>query len=141
MWYNRPMSWILRSPLHKVLSKSTLLITLSGRKSGKLYTLPVNYVREGDILWITSQRQRTWWRNLQGGAPVTLVLQGETRLARGLAIEEPAEVADSLAAYLKLAPGLARYFDVGLDAGGEPIMEDIARAAEQRVVVRIDLVK
>jgi hypothetical protein len=54
MWYNRPMSWILRSPLHRVLSKSTLLITLSGRKSGKLYTLPVNYVREGDILWITS---------------------------------------------------------------------------------------
>jgi hypothetical protein len=124
-----------------MLSKSTLLITVSGRKSGKLYTLPANYIREGDILWITSQRDRTWWRNLQGGVPVTIVLQGKTRLARGLAIEEPGQVAESLAAYLRLAPGLARYFDVRLDAGGQPLTEDIAKAADQRVVVRIDLVK
>ena len=37
----------LRSPLHRMMSKSTLLITFTGRKSGNKYTTPVNYSLEG----------------------------------------------------------------------------------------------
>jgi hypothetical protein len=67
MWYNSMMKWILRSPLHGLISKSTMLITYTGHKSGKLYTIPVNYVRDEDVLSVTSYRHRTWWRNLRGG--------------------------------------------------------------------------
>jgi len=35
MWYNTLMSWLLRSPFHGLLSKSTLLVTVTGRKSGR----------------------------------------------------------------------------------------------------------
>jgi hypothetical protein len=38
------MSWVLRSPLHGMLSNSMMLITVKGHKTGKEYTLPVNYL-------------------------------------------------------------------------------------------------
>ena len=69
------MSWVLRSPLHGMLSNSMMLITVTGRKSGKKYTLPVNYYRENGCLWVLTNRDRSWWRNVQGGAPVSLLLR------------------------------------------------------------------
>lgn len=141
MWFNTPMIWILRSPLHGLLSKSTLLLTVTGRKSGKKYTLPVNYVRDGETLWVTSQRDRTWWRNLLGGAPLEVVLAGKTWPAYGEAlVEEPAVIA-GLRQYLGKAPQAARYFGVKLAADGNPDPSDLALAARDRVVVQIQLVE
>lgn len=77
MWYNSMMKWLLRSPLHGLISKNIMLLTYTGRKSGKVYTVPVNYVRQSDHLSVVSYRHRTWWRNLRGGAPVTLLIQGQ----------------------------------------------------------------
>ena len=56
-----------------MFSKSILLITVTGRKSGKKYTTPVNYLRRGDELTIISLHTRTWWRNLRGGREVTII--------------------------------------------------------------------
>ena len=67
---------LLRSPLHIFASAHVILLTFTGRKSGKVYTTPVEYMREGDCLTIFTQRGRTWWKNLQGGAPVTVRLRG-----------------------------------------------------------------
>ncbi|MBK6434209.1 nitroreductase/quinone reductase family protein [Candidatus Amarolinea dominans] len=61
---NSFIAWLLRSPLNSLLSSNTLLITMTGRKTGLLITTPVNYVRDGDRLWVISSRDRTWWRNL-----------------------------------------------------------------------------
>ena len=35
------MAWVLRSPFHGMLSKGMMLITITGRKTGKTYTTPV----------------------------------------------------------------------------------------------------
>lgn len=141
MWYNTLMSWLLRSPLHGLLSKSTLLITVIGRKSGKQYTLPVNYVRDDESLWLTSQRDRTWWRNLLGSAPVSLVLQGQRLTAQAQAFEDGAAVAAGLQAYFRQAPGVARYFNVRLNDAGKPLEADLAKAAKQRVVIKIETLR
>ena len=51
------ISWVLRSPLHGMLSNGMMLITVIGRKTGKEYTLPVGYYPENGRLWIlTSSR-------------------------------------------------------------------------------------
>ena len=140
MWYNTPMSWLLRSPMHRMMSKSMLLITVIGRKSGKRYTLPVNYIQDGQILWITSQRDRAWWRNLQAGAPVEVLLRGKPCRGQGIALVKPTQVAQSLAAYLTKVPQYAKYYNVRLDEAGTPLAEDLDRASAERVVIRIDLV-
>jgi len=135
MWFNPIMVLILRSPLHGVLSKNTLLITYTGQKSGKTYTTPVNYVRFEDSLLITSYRRRTWWRNLRGGAPVTLRLQGKDLQATAEVYEDDENVAQYLATYLSKMPQVAKYFNVSLDERGEPNLVEVRQTAVERVIV------
>jgi hypothetical protein len=79
---------LLRSPLHGVMSKHLLLITMTGRKSGKVYTIPVSYHREGAVLHIISWWYRQWRRNLRGGVPVMLRLQGHDLQGGGNVLED-----------------------------------------------------
>jgi deazaflavin-dependent oxidoreductase (nitroreductase family) len=139
MWYNPLLTLILRSPLHPLMSGNTLTLTYVGRKSGKAYTTPVNYVRDGDRLLATSYRTRTWWRNLRGGVSVSLRLQGRAVQAMGQTIEDEAAVIEALSAYLGKVPGWAKYFKVGLDASGQLDRNDIARAAQERVMIQFQL--
>ncbi len=91
--------WLLRSPLHKLLDGSLMVITVSGRKTGKKYSIPVQYVRRGRDIYIFSRRRRTWWRNLQGGAQVQLKIGGRTFAATGGPLAEDAITEDVLAAF------------------------------------------
>jgi deazaflavin-dependent oxidoreductase (nitroreductase family) len=139
MWFNPIMSAILKSPLHGLLSRSTMLITVRGRKSGRTYTTPVNYVRSGDELVTVSFKKRSWWRNLRGGAAVKVRLEGKDCEAHAEVAEGPAEVAAGLEALVRASPRYARYLGVGLDAAGRPEPGSLERAAADRVVIRARL--
>lgn len=78
---NQAMKLVLRSPLHGMVSKTVLLITFTGRKSGKIYSTPVSYSQTGDQVSIFTHA--AWWKNLRSNTPVTLRIQG--RRIRGLA--------------------------------------------------------
>jgi deazaflavin-dependent oxidoreductase (nitroreductase family) len=78
---NRVMKPLLASPLHFFASNNILLISVTGRKSGKIYTTPLEYKRDGDDLMIFTQKDRKWWRNLKGGADVQLRLKGKLVIA------------------------------------------------------------
>lgn len=67
---------LLRSPLHFLMSGHVLLLTFTGRKSGRRYSTTAEYMREGNTLTLFTQRQRLWWKNFQGGAAVTVHLRG-----------------------------------------------------------------
>ena len=129
---------VLRGPLHGLLDSETMLITITGRKSGKSITMPVNYVREGDTLWVTSTRERKWWRNLRGGAPATLLLKGKEVAARSEAIEAEAQVAAGFIHHLQLRPGNAKMLGVKLSADGKPFagMDELVK---RRLLVKFTL--
>jgi len=76
---NPVVAWLLRSPLHDLLSRRVALLTVTGRRSGAAIRLPVQYERDGDMLTVVSSPRRLWWRNLEDGAPVRIVLEGESR--------------------------------------------------------------
>ncbi len=138
MGFNRFMLGVLNSPLHGVMSGSILALTFTGRKSGKSFTTPINYVREtqpdgSERYWAMSDRDRHWWRNLRGGAEVVLEIKRRRVLAQGQLIEEPVAVEEALAHYLELAPGMARFMKVpkregGLDAAA------LKQAAQKQVI-------
>ncbi|MGE5408195.1 MAG: nitroreductase/quinone reductase family protein [Syntrophothermus sp.] len=73
------MAAVLRSPAHRLLSGSLLLLTVTGRRSGRRHTLPVGYARDGDLVYVLVGRYRAkrWWRNLIEPAPVRVRLRGE----------------------------------------------------------------
>ena len=43
------------------MSKRPVLLTYTGRMSGKAYTTPVNYLRDGDTLLVVSSCEHIWW--------------------------------------------------------------------------------
>ena len=143
MWFNPIMIWLLRSPLHGMLSKNTMLIAYTGRKTGKSFVTPVNYLRMDEdgagVLYTTSYRERIWWRNLRGGAAVTLTLRRKNVPAQAIAIEDELEVTKVLVRYLQQAPGLARYYQLRLDASGAPDVADAAEAAKRMVIIKSSL--
>ena len=75
-FYNPFVKLLLRSPLHGLMSGGTLLLTFAGRRSGRPYTTPVSYARDGNSVTLITNRQHGWWRNLRGGAPVQARLKG-----------------------------------------------------------------
>ena len=135
---NRTMKFVLRSPVHGIVSKTVLLITFTGRKSGKTYTTPVSYSQNGDQVYIFSHAD--WWKNLRSGAPVSLRIQG--RELQGLAeavAEDKSAVATGLAAHLRKVPSDARYYDVTFDDHRNPRAEEVEKAAQSVVMIRIRL--
>jgi hypothetical protein len=72
------MKWLLNSPLHFLVSKSYMLIHVTGRKTGKIYSTPVQYHQQGNTLMVVTSCEYQWWRNLIGGAEVALKLRGQS---------------------------------------------------------------
>lgn len=58
--------------------RSLVLLSVTGRRGGRVYTFPVQYARHGDALWIyvAAGAERAWWRNLTSRAPVQVLLRG-----------------------------------------------------------------
>jgi deazaflavin-dependent oxidoreductase (nitroreductase family) len=137
-YVNSAMKFVLRSPAHGMVDKTVLLITFTGRKSGKTYTTPVDYSQDGDQVTVFTHAH--WWKNLRNGAPVTLRIRG--RELQGLAqpvAEDKQAVAAGLAAHLRKVPGDARYYGVSFDIHGNPRAEDVEKAVQNVVMIRIQL--
>ena len=140
--YNPIVAGILRSPLHAAMSNSTMLLTFSGRKSGRTYTTPVTYVREGDELLVVGSRGHSWWKNLRGDAVVSVRVRGremrseakgsEAKASEGEAAEE------GLLAVLRAMPAYRRYWKVELGEDDRPQEPDaLQRVARDNALVRI----
>ena len=140
MWFNPIVIGLLRSPLHGMISGSTLVFTLRGRKTGRSITLPANYTCLDDgTLLSTSFRHRTWWRNLRDGADVTVRVAGRERAAHAIAVEDPESVAAGLRTLLGKRPGWAKHYHVALDERGAPLKSDCERRARELVLIRTRL--
>ena len=132
------MAWVLRSPFHRMLSNGMMLITVTGRKTGKTYTTPVEYYEEGGCLWVVSSRDRKWWRNLQGGSQVKLLLR--RRSVNGFAETELdcKTVEAHMIEYLRHVPHAAKPLGIRVE-NKFPNAEDVARKAKDRLFVKIRL--
>lgn len=136
---NFTLTAILRSPLHRLLSRHLTLITVTGRKSGRAITVPVSYQQRDGVVRIISERTDRWWRNVRGGAPVTLHLHGQPVTGQGRVIEEAREVLPLLAEYLHRSAAIAQMLNVKRTDQGQFNLPDLHRAAERSVIVCIKL--
>lgn len=130
------MAWVLRSPFHGMLSNGMMLITITGRKTGKTYTTPVGYYMEDGTMWVITSRERTWWKNLQGGAKVDLLLKRKpvTGIADVDLDEKSVEV--RMVEYLRHVPQAAKPMKIRME-DGKPNQEDVAATAKDRLFVKI----
>lgn len=141
VWVNKMMTRILRSPLHGMVSKSIMLISVTGRKSGKKYMIPVTYVRDGDLVRCSTNRtMRSWWKNLRGGANVTVWLRGKEVTGHAFVIYDDLEaIAKGIEMMLTAVPSNAKYYNVRMDEEKRPFPEDVAQATQRNVIVEIKI--
>jgi deazaflavin-dependent oxidoreductase (nitroreductase family) len=132
------MAWVLRSPLHGMLSNGMMLITITGRKTGKKYTTPVGYYVEGDSMWVITSRERKWWKNLQGGAKVDMLLKRKPVTGFADVDLDEKSVEMRMVEYLRHVPQAAKPMKIRVE-DGKPNQEDIASTAKERLFIKIKL--
>ena len=132
------MSWVLRSPFHGILSNDMMLMTITGRKTGKTYTTPVGYYEEGGYLWVITSRERKWWRNLEGGANVDLLLKRKPTQAVAETDTDEKSVEARMVEYLRHVPQAAKPMKIRME-DGRPNPQDIANTSKERLFIKIKL--
>jgi deazaflavin-dependent oxidoreductase (nitroreductase family) len=132
---NHFVTFFLRTPL-RVFLGNTMLITVTGCKTGKSYSTPVNYYRDGNLLWVISNRDRTWWRNVKEGAHVSLLLNGKAVNAFAEAELNEKAVEKRLVEYIHRIPMAAKPIGIRIE-NKIPNVEDIAHVAKDRLFIKI----
>jgi deazaflavin-dependent oxidoreductase (nitroreductase family) len=133
---NPMMRILLRSPMHSPISESLMLITFTGRKSGRQFTTPVRYVEKGETICCFTSSDTQWWRNLRGGAEVTLRISGKDARCHAEVIENnPQEAKRRLREYLTQYPQDADYHDIRLNKDKSLVEADLNAAADHAIVV------
>jgi hypothetical protein len=133
---NAVVGAILRSSLHNLMSGSVMLVEVTGCKTGRLISTPVNYMAVDGSLYTLSSTDRTWWKNLRGGRACHVWLRGIHEPFTGQAIEDPGEVAASLRMLYRHFPRILSYLKIRREPDGSLNAVDLAEASAQRVVIR-----
>ena len=135
---NPVIAALLRSPLHGALSSSTIVLSFKGRKSGKVYTLPVGYYElQSDSLVVIPLHR--WWKNLQGNVPVTVWLKGRKYSGVANAMQGDEATVDALQQIIANSANLMRVYKIQHDANGQPDTNAIRHVAQSLALVRIRL--
>jgi hypothetical protein len=113
---NVPMRAVLGLPFATPLSGNLMLISYTGRKTGKAYRQPVSYARDGETL-LTPGGGR-WTLNLGGGRPVRIRLRGREMTARPELVTGPAEVERLLGVIARENPRAVRFIPIPRGPGG-----------------------
>ncbi|MGW4356466.1 nitroreductase/quinone reductase family protein [Nocardia sp. NPDC004582] len=130
------MRWMLRSPLHRVVSGKLLIITVIGRKSGREYANPVAYVAHDGTLLIGTAAK--WRRNLRPGEPVRVTLGRRELTADWEVITDVDAAAEPYRIILEHNPTHGKYAGISLHPDGTINREELAAAvAEGAAVVRL----
>lgn len=103
----------LRSRPGRRMGRGLAVLRYTGRRTGQAHELVCQYARAGDTVWVlvATAEQKTWWRNLRGGA------------------------AAGLTAYLSAVPLAAR----ALGLPKQPAASEVATAPARATLVRATL--
>jgi len=112
--FNPVLRRLLRSPLHRLVDGRFMLLTMTGRRTGRTITVPVGRhpAPDGTLLLCAAGR---WRHNLRGGADVRLVLEGRERTARAETIADADEAAAQFEAMVARAGPRALALRTDLD--------------------------
>lgn len=135
---------LLRSPLHGLVGDRVALLTVTGRASGRRYSLPVRYATEGRTLVVVAEAERTtWWLNLLRQAPVDVRIDGRDRHGIAHLVWDAEEADRALAVYAKTFPGVLPpqhpVNELTTQPGSRLAVMTLAPPRRDHVVVRIQL--
>jgi hypothetical protein len=136
---NPIMRSVLRTPLAGSLREQMMVVSFTGRKTGRRFAIPLSAHRIDNVLYaITSAG---WKYNFRDGADAEVLHKGKTTAMRGELIGDPAVVAD-LCRRAAESYGVKRaQLMMGLKFrdGRVPTLEEFREAVERDRIVAIRL--
>lgn len=122
---NRLMRGLLRTPgISRVLGGTLLTFTLVGRKSGKIYRIPVAYTRHDGKLLVGTVGT-AWVHNFVPGEPVTVRVRGRQRLADHRVFRDEQNVVALYDVIARDNRTNAKFSGIGYDPDGSPNRADL----------------
>ena len=117
-----------------------LLLSFTGQKTGRPYSIPVSYVVDADGSLLIPGGGG-WKANLGGGRPAQLRLEGRDVGATTELITDASEVARLLPKLASASSIIDRYIGVSIDPDGRPDAAGLERAlSDGFAIVRLRLV-
>jgi deazaflavin-dependent oxidoreductase (nitroreductase family) len=127
---------VLRSRMHRLASKNLMLLTVTGRKSGRSYTMPVTRHEQADGTLIVSSAGG-WRHNLRDGTDVHVVLDGRERSAHVAVEHDPDRAAEVFKGLLEHAGKKA--VGVQVNVSHAPTLDEIKPVLAHRVIAYLTL--
>lgn len=131
--------WLLRTPLHRLVSAKLLGLSFRGRRTGRPYALPLGYHQMGNRVLIGTDAR--WQVNFADPHEVALWLGGRRRRGVGAVVTEENELRVAWADLLAARPVLGRLSGIraGVDGTIDSATLAVARARGWGIVqVRLD---
>jgi hypothetical protein len=136
---NPIMRSLLRTPVAGGARDQMMVVSFTGRKSGRRYSIPLSAHRIDNSLYALTSAP--WKLNFRDGANAEVLLSGKTTAMRGELIQDPAVVAD-LAHRCAESYGAKRaQRSMGLNFRDQrvPTLEEFTEAAEREHMAAIRL--
>jgi len=133
---------ILRSPLHFMLSPGLLLLTVTGRRTGRRYTIPVGFQRDAErfVILVSKARRKNWWRNFIEPAPVEMLVARKELRGMGWVVQpESFEFRKNAERTFKRMPWLGKQFGIEYDASTGLTDDQVAHLAVEGAMVQVEL--
>ena len=140
MRLNPLVAVLLRSRAHWPLSRGLALITVTGRRSGRRYTIPVGYLEISDavVVLVNDAPSKTWWRNYLDGGPIDVLLRGAWQPGKALTLapgsDEFRRCADES---FRQSRAIPRLFGIAFDPQSGLTPAQVAQLARRAAIVRI----
>lgn len=139
---NSVVAWLLRSRLHPLLSWGLMLVTVTGRRTGRVYTIPVGYLRDGDalVVLVSWPSRKQWWRNYRERRPIEVGLRGRTIGGRAVVVAPTSPAfREAIERTLRRVPMMGGQFGIRYDRRTGLTDEQLRTVGRSAVVVRIEL--
>jgi hypothetical protein len=135
---------VLGSRFHRLLSGTLAVLTVTGRRTGRDYHLPIQYALDGNTIYVVPGgfEHKTWWRNLIEPARVQLRLQGRDVNGMGQAFlgkQDPQIVVAALRVYFTKFATSTRVRGIELEGQGQPESQQLQRAVANELIVCVVL--
>jgi len=124
----RFQAFLLRRNWMGALGEELMVITVTGQKTGRTYSTPVGYLRDGNtIVALSTHGGSHWYHNALAAGQAKLEIKGQAVNARAEAITDEAERRRIFELYKReRAKNFARLFGVPVDAPAEALEQALA---------------
>ena len=108
--------WLLRRGLMGSMADEIMVITVTGRKSGRQYSTPIGFLRDGETI-IALSRGSNWFKNAVATGTAQIEIKGGRRRCSVTPVKDQAERERIFELYKReRAKNFTRLFGVAVDA-------------------------